>query len=293
MAKAARRSSSVASGAPTRTFSREGRVEQEAVLGHHADGAASGGGVDGPQVHAAGAHHARGGVGQAAEELGDGRLARSRLAHDGHGGAGGEVEVDAAQHLVARPVGEAHLVEVDGQRAAGERGAVLGSSTSIGVASTPRILRQPAMAVWVWSRISLSSEMGIRSRFTRNTKAMSVPRPSPHPGPWMAPTAVTVASVEGAEEVGEGEHDREPLRRAHLGLVLGADGVVEPAARAPLEAVGEDDGRPGDELGHLREGAADGGAHLVVGRELPALEHAQRRQQGRNTAMVTRASCQE
>ena len=78
-----------------------------------------------------------------------------------------------------------------------------------------------------------------------------------------------------AEEVGQREHHREPLGRAHLGPVLRADGVVEAAARAALQAVGEHDRRAGHQLGHLREGAADGGAHLVVGGQLPPLEVAQ------------------
>ena len=164
----------------------------------------------------------------------------------------------------------------------------------MGVARTPRIFRQPAMAIWVWSRISLSSAIGSSSRFTRNRNATSSPKPRPHAGPWIAPTDTTVARDERAEEVGEREHHREPLGRAHLRPVLRVDGVVEAAPAASLQPVGLHHRRAGHQLGHLRQRAADRGADVVVGGQLAALQVAAAPGcSGRNTSTLTSASCHE
>ncbi len=70
--------------------------------------------------------------------------------------------------------------------------------------STPRILRQPAMAVWVWSRISLSSEIGVRSRFTRKMNPMRSLRSRPHAGPFVAPTATMAPRAQAPKKSATG-----------------------------------------------------------------------------------------
>ena len=100
----------------------DGRVEQEAVLRHHPDRRSAGRrdrrvARSTPPTRTAPV----GRVGQAAQQLGDRGLARARLADHRDGGAGGEVQVDAAQHLPAAPVREPHIVEVDRERP-GRRG---------------------------------------------------------------------------------------------------------------------------------------------------------------------------
>ena len=84
---------------------------------------------------------------------------------------------------------------------------------------------------------------------------------------------------EGAEQVGEREHHREPLRGAHLRPVLRGDGVVEALPAPALQPVGLHDRRARHQLRHLRERAAHRGADLVVGGQLAALQVAQRGQQ--------------
>ena len=58
-----------------------------------------------------------------------------------------------------------------------------GSATSIGVSSTSSTLRQPATAVWVWSRISVNSAIGSRNSATRNRNATISPAVRPAVGP--------------------------------------------------------------------------------------------------------------
>ena len=60
------------------------------------------------------------------------------------------------------------------RRRAPGRPRARGSTTSIGVSSRSRILRQPASAVCVWSSTSPISPIGVSSRLARNRKATTV-----------------------------------------------------------------------------------------------------------------------
>ena len=70
-----------------------------------------------------------------------------------------------------------------------------GSGTSTAMSSTPRIFHRAASAVWVWSNTSPSSEIGLISSRTRNTKATSPPGPRPRSSARHTPATITAASA--------------------------------------------------------------------------------------------------
>ena len=76
-----------------------------------------------------------------------------------------------------------------------------GRRSSIGVSSTSSTLRQPATAVWVWSRISVNSAIGSRNGRTRNRKPTISPAVSPDAGP---------ERDAGDDDGGDGEDARRP-----------------------------------------------------------------------------------
>ena len=106
--------------------------------------------------------------------------AGSGLTHDGHGAT--------RRHLARRR--RAGPAPRRGRRTPGRtprpralRGGVAGpacSGRSIGVARTPRTLRQPAIAIWVWSRISDSSAI---EQSDEEQEGHDLAHAQPHPGP--------------------------------------------------------------------------------------------------------------
>ena len=213
-------------------------------------------------------------VGQAAQQLGERGLARPGLAHDRHRPPGRQADLDVAQHRHAVAVGEG---EVGGDRPpaapAGSARPSSGSGTSSGVASTPSTLRQPASAVWVWSRISDSSAIGheqqVDQEHERDDHA-HVEAPARPPGHAGGDGA---RHGEGAEDVAEREHRREVAGRRQVRPELAVDRRPQPRPGPALEPVGLDQRRAGDRLGHLGQRVAHRGAHPVLGGELAALQH--------------------
>ncbi len=87
--------------------------EQERLLGHHAELRAQRVQRDPAQVAAVDADRAVVGVVEAADQLGDGGLARAGLADEGHGLAGRDPQVDVVQHRPVGLVSEAHAAQLD------------------------------------------------------------------------------------------------------------------------------------------------------------------------------------
>ena len=86
---------------------------------------------------------------EAADQLHDGRLAGAGLAHQRHGLARGDGQVDAVEGLVADGVGvaEVHVVEADlARRGARGRPGASGGGVPLGVASSSSILAVEAAA---------------------------------------------------------------------------------------------------------------------------------------------------
>ena len=108
------------------------RVEEEALLRHQDHALAQRGEPHRPQVVAVEAHDAGGRIHQAGHELGESRLARSRLPNDGDSPAGGDVRGDVAQDEVALGIGEVDVVEVDGHRATRQVNALVAGVGDIG-----------------------------------------------------------------------------------------------------------------------------------------------------------------
>ena len=94
----------------------QGGVEQEPVLGDQADGSLALGRRHVPEVDAADPHDAGDRVGQADQQLGERRLPRAGLAHDGDGGAGRDAHVDVREDRHAVAVGEGEARQLDVQR---------------------------------------------------------------------------------------------------------------------------------------------------------------------------------
>ena len=84
----------------------QGRVEEEALLGHEHHPLAQGREPHVAQVDAVDAHGALGRVHQPGQQLGEGGLARAGLADDGHPRPRGDREVDVVQDGLATGVGE-------------------------------------------------------------------------------------------------------------------------------------------------------------------------------------------
>ena len=89
----------------------DGAGEEEALLRNDAELAAQRRLRDVVQVEAVDRDAAVRRLVEAREQLRDRRLARARVADERDRRAGGHVEVDPVQHLVAAAVGEAHVVE--------------------------------------------------------------------------------------------------------------------------------------------------------------------------------------
>ena len=128
-------------------------------------------------------------VGQPAQQLGEGRLARTGLADDGDVRPGGDVD-GRRRAARARPSRYANSTPSTRDRRARRRQRdrrARARSTSTGMSSTSSTLRQPAMAVWVWSRISPSSAIGgedqVHEEQARDERAGVEPPAGPHQAP--------------------------------------------------------------------------------------------------------------
>ena len=147
----------------------------------------------------------------------------------------------------------------------------------MGVARTPRILRQPAMAIWVWSRISLSSAIGQQQQVDEEQERDQLAEargPTPARGS-RRPTRrrpATSAPKRSASGNITANHLAAPIWARYCVV----DGVVEAGPAAALQPVRLHHRRAGHELGHLRQRAADRGADLVVGGQLASLQVAER-----------------
>src|ERR1700710_937306 len=80
-------------------------------------------------------------------------------------------------------------------RPSGSATGCTASGGPIGTSSTPITRRNPATAVWVWSRTSVNSAIGSRNLYVRNTNPTSAPDVNPEPGPRARPTTTTADTV--------------------------------------------------------------------------------------------------
>ena len=111
-------------------------VEEEGVLGDQADLAAQ---VAQPQVgerHAVQPDDARGGIGEARNEIGQRRFAAAVGPDDGHRLAEGDPQVDVVQHRLAGLIGEADALE-------GQLAVVAGAGDGRGRVADRRLAVQP------------------------------------------------------------------------------------------------------------------------------------------------------
>ena len=247
-------------------------------MGDEADASAALARSDRTEVDTAELDAPDGGVGQAAQQLGERRLARTGLADHRNVGAGGQLDVDAVQHAAAFAVREldvrgAHrqrsrrqrrrrgrLHDVDGHVEHRDDLAPTGDR-GLGLVEDLAQLRDRA-------------EDQVREEQERDDLTDVEPE---------APT------VEGGddgdrgdgdrpEDVAEREHDREIEPGAHVRLVQAADALTQPSAGTVLETVRAHDRRAAHNLRHLGEHVAGARAGKVVRPQLPPLQEAEQRQ---------------
>lgn len=239
--------------------------------------------IDIAEIDAADAHHTDRRIGQPAEQLGQRRLARPRLTDDRHIRPGGDVEIDVVEHalteLVVGLVGEADTDHVDRQRTRPE------DPTVDRLDHVDRLIEQiedlsPAGEGGL-GLIEYLADLAHRVQDQGHQEQRGDDRPlgqSPT-RPVYDADGNHCAERDRADEVRQGEHQREEPGCPHVGLVQGADRGVQALACRPTVDVGTDDRRSGHGLGHLGEGLAHGGTDRVVGPELSTLEEPHDRDQ--------------
>ena len=231
-------SSSVASGCGHAHVVGDRRVEQEAVLRHHADRAPAGRGIDVAEVAVADAHLALRRIGEPAQQLGERRLARTRLADDRDVRAGRDVDAHVVQHGRVAAVREPDVRHLHGERAVREMHAVgrfgdVDRHVEHGEHLAPTGDRGLGL-VEDLAQLGDGAQQQVDQEHERDDLA-DVEAPARCRS---TRTATTIAGErDGAEEVAEREHRGEVLRGADPSAVRAVDALAQsrpepvPAAR--------------------------------------------------------------
>ena len=220
------------------------------------------------------------GVHQPGEQLGEGGLARSRLADDGDPGAGRDVLGDVAEHQ--RPVGvaEVHVAEVDVERPRRQVGAVRPGVVEVGRGVEDADHAAPAGD----GVLGVGQHLGAHLYRTHEQRHQEREREHLAGGDQ----AVEPELDADHDHAGVGQARRDAAQRerergqplgAGAGLLVAGDRLVDPDLGAVLDRVGADDGGAHDGLGDRGEHDADLAAHHAVGRGELALEVAEGEEQ--------------